>query len=90
MNKAKLNYFVDLGLFMAFLLISITGIIKFPGWGLYGSLGFKGISKIHDWSGIALVVLVLVHLILHWPWIKSMTKCFFKKKKKSCEVDSED
>ena len=78
MNKAKLNYFIDLGLFISFLLVFVTGIIKFPPFGLK-DFYFQNINKIHDLSGIAMGVLVLIHLILHWSWITSMTKSFFKK-----------
>ena len=79
MNKAKLNYFVDIGLFISFLLVFVTGVIKFKLFNLYKSFGFPNISLIHDWSGIAMGVLVLIHLILHWNWIVCMTKGFFQK-----------
>jgi predicted ferric reductase len=36
---------------------------------------------VHDWSGIVICLLVLVHLILHWKWIVHMTMLSFKKKK---------
>ena len=29
---------------------------------------------LHDWVGVALVVVVVLHLILHWRWIVFMTK----------------
>jgi hypothetical protein len=81
MNKAKLNYFIDLLLAVAFILVAITGILKFPGWFGYLQLPWRTLSKIHDWSGITMAVLVLVHLVLHWNWIVSMTKSMFKGKK---------
>ena len=81
MNKAKLNYFIDLLLAVAFILVAITGILKFPGWFGYLQLPWRTLSKIHDWSGITMAVLVLVHLVLHWNWIVSMTKSFFRKRK---------
>jgi hypothetical protein len=31
-------------------------------------------GDIHLWLGVAFVVLMLVHIILHWGWIK----CYFK------------
>ena len=81
MNKAKLNYFVDLLLAIAFLLVSVTGILKFPGWFGHLHLPWRILSKIHDWSGILMALLVLIHLILHWKWIVSMTKMIFRGKK---------
>jgi hypothetical protein len=32
------------------------------------SLGFTGIA-IHEWLGIGLGVVLLVHLTLHWDWV---------------------
>jgi hypothetical protein len=81
MNKAKLNYFVDILLMVAFLLVVVTGILKFPGWFGYLHLPWRSLNKIHDWSGIAMAVLVLIHIILHWSWIVSMTKRIFRGKK---------
>ena len=84
MEKGKLDYIIDVGLAIAFISVAVTGIIKFIG--LYPSLGIdlklwplKQISTIHDWSGIAITVLVLIHLIVHWKWIIAMTKSIFKK-----------
>lgn len=81
MNKAKINYFVDLGLLIFFISLFITGIIKFPGLlqtlniGIYHrDLPMYEINAIHDWSGITLGVLVFIHLMLHWNWIVVMTK----------------
>jgi len=87
MANPKINYFVDAGMAIAFILVAATGIIKFPRlMRLVGvrQLPFGTISLIHNWSGIALAALVLLHLILHWKWIVSMTKTFFKKEGK-CE-----
>ena len=79
MNRTRLDYWIDFGLLISFLIVTITGIIKFPGWGLYGTLGFNNISKFHDWGGIAMAILVLIHLVLHWGWIVSQTKGLFRK-----------
>ena len=57
------------------------------GWGGGGgglsNLTFWELSKhtwidIHDWVAVALVVLVLVHVILHWRWILRMAKVIFR------------
>lgn len=86
MEKIKINYFVDLALLIAFLLVLVTGILKFPG--LLKSLGVNMkmfnwfvISKIHDWAGVALFVFVLLHFVLHWKWLFSMTKSYILGKK---------
>jgi len=53
------------------------------GGGGGGELTIWTISKhtwidIHDWLAVALVVLVIIHVILHWKWIFRMTKSLLK------------
>jgi len=85
MNRSKLNYWIDVGLAISFLAVAVTGIIKFPliirYLGLRGTEAFSRMSFIHDWAGVVLTLLVLIHLILHWNWIKTMTKDIFKNEK---------
>ena len=90
MNTIKIKYFVDVVMGIVFLLVAATGIIKFPGlirfFGLtYQQLPMAALSMLHDWSGIILAALVLVHIILNWKWIICTTKSFFKKEEKKCE-----
>jgi hypothetical protein len=91
MNKTKLNYIVDVVLGLSFLAAAITGLVLFfflPGGVRQGRLQeFLGVIKetwsgVHTWAGIAMIVLSVVHLILHWNWIMCMTKSLLKKKPK--------
>ena len=89
MNRTKLNYWIDIGLAISFFICFITGIIKWPGLikiigiDLFRMLYFSNISRLHDVSGLVMGILVLIHLILHWGWIVSVTKnIIFKKNKK--------
>jgi hypothetical protein len=36
--------------------------------------------NLHNWTAVALVVIVVVHIILHWGWIARMTKSYFSQK----------
>ncbi len=86
MDKPKLNYLVDIGLFISFLIVGITGLLKFPGFlHLFGlrlrDLPVIQLSNLHDWSGLLMVALVALHLFLHRQWIVAMTFSSFKKKK---------
>lgn len=89
MNRAKLNFFVDFLAFLSFFVTAITGLIVFffiPSGVRQGRyIEFLGVpkylwSQIHNYAGLVMILLVLVHLILHWGWIRSMTLAFFKKK----------
>ena len=84
MSKKVWMYVVDVGLAISFLAVTITGIIKFRSlWSLFGiAFVFSDAAKallrtIHDWSGLVMAVLVLVHLILNWGWIVETTKEYF-------------
>ena len=44
-----------------------------------GQLAFWDISRhtwidIHDWVAVALTILVVLHVVLHWKWIVRMVK----------------
>jgi len=79
-NKNTLKYFTDIGMLISFLLVFITGVIKFPTLevdreilSIYSIL----FVTIHDWGGIVLVFLALLHIILNWNWIVATTKKMF-------------
>ena len=83
MDKNKAKYFIDIGLLVSFLIALVTGIVKFRKFlGIFGiSLNYAEmpmsvISAWHDWSGLAIGILVLAHLILNFDWIIAMTKDF--------------
>jgi hypothetical protein len=73
---------------LMFLMAVIEGLSGFllwlviPGGGGRGggeSSVFWGITKnawidIHDWVAVAMLVLVVIHIILHWKWIVRMIK----------------
>ncbi|MCK4997290.1 DUF4405 domain-containing protein [Candidatus Pacearchaeota archaeon] len=86
MNKAILNYWIDIGLAISFFTCFITGLIKWPGLikligvSAYKILSFSSISMWHDWSGLIMGLLVLVHLALHWNWILAISKNIFGRK----------
>jgi len=87
MGKKFWMYVIDIGLVISFLGVVITGIIKFRTLlGYFGvTLVFSDAAKsllrtIHDWSGLVMAILVLIHLILNWGWIVETTKEYFKRK----------
>lgn len=89
MNKQKINYIVDFLTFISFVFTAISGLVmKFfmPGGVRQGRLQeFWGIQKgawseIHEWFGIIFIILVIIHFILHWDWIVSVTKNIFESK----------
>ena len=86
MNKSILNYWVDVGLIMSFFVCFISGLIKWPGLikiigvSAYKVLHANNISMLHDWSGLIMGLLILIHLSLHWNWVAVMAKRIFSLK----------
>lgn len=60
-NPVKVNFLVDLVIFIAFLIA-----LDPRGTGL----------AIHEWLGIAFGASVVAHLLLHWKWILASTRRF--------------
>ena len=78
MNRAKLNYWLDAAIGVAFLLSAISGLAFLLPAGLGSGSGILGLSYqawdvLHIWSSLAMIAGVLVHLVLHRKWIVTMT-----------------
>jgi len=88
MKKVKLNAFIDIFSFFAFLFSFFSGVILWrvlPGGGFHGGRVFLteqfflGLARqdwknIHHVSCLIFTILILCHLILHWNWIKNLPK----------------
>jgi hypothetical protein len=83
MKQMTVNFIVNLVSFLVLLVLSTSGIIiALPhehGAGEKKILGFgRGQwGDVHLWLGIAFVALMLVHLVLHWDWVKCYVKSIF-------------
>lgn len=86
MQKTTVNFVVDLAAWVAMILLAATGLIVryvLPA----GSGGRGGGSQLllwgfgrHDWGAlhfwlsIALGVLIVLHIVLHWSWVCATTR----------------
>lgn len=92
MRKWLQNYIVFALMFLLGLFQALSGFvlwIVFPhGQGYQGGKNLEYTDNIfiwqkdtwidlHDWTAVALVVLVIIHLFLHWKWIIYMTRKAF-------------
>ncbi len=67
--RGKINACVNVLLIFAFLVCGLTGIIKMPELNVPLSDGAYEVSSlIHDWSGVALFLLLVAHSVLHAKW----------------------
>jgi hypothetical protein len=79
MNMQLVKWCVDVAMGVVFLFSAVTGLFKFIL--LMRVFGISSIvlpmalmSDIHDRAGIALCLLVAIHLFLNRAWILSITK----------------
>ena len=86
MRGNTLNYLIDVGMAIFFILAALTGLLKFQAiprllvrYNIY--LPTYLITAIHKWAGLLLAGSALAHLILHWKWLVRTTKTVFQNKK---------
>ncbi len=65
-SKTLINVVIDLALLVAFLVV-----IDEKSTGVV----------IHEWLGVGIFLVIVVHVLLHWDWVVGITKRFFKKLK---------
>jgi len=65
-NRTALNLLLDIGLLLAFFLVYE---VKATG------------EAIHEWLGVGIAVVMIVHILLHWEWVLAVTKRFLTRLK---------
>jgi len=92
LNRAKINYLIDLILTTLFFAVAGTGLFMYffipSGIPRGRYVVYMGLTKatwlwIHSKAGILIMILVVAHLIPHWQWIIRTTKSFFREGKKN-------
>ncbi len=94
MRQVTIHYSLFVRLFVLGLFQAVSGFIMWlalprggggQGRGLDGgseatfwSLSRHTWGDLHDWVAVALLVVIIIHVILHWKWIVRMTKSYFK------------
>jgi hypothetical protein len=88
MKKSVRNYLIGFVMFLLALFEGVSGLILWlvlsRGGGYRGGRGLATEATfiwsrdtwivLHDWVGVALAIIVVLHIILHWKWIVYMTK----------------
>ena len=81
LDKVKINYIVDVLILITFIIVGITGIIKWPKLGLIDLFDFKLMMILHDFSGLFAIILAFFHVALNFNFMVCMTKKYVFKKK---------
>ena len=95
MRKSTRNYIIDLIMFLLALFEVVSGFVLWlvlpRGRGYAGGRGGELVTEatflwsrdtwldLHNWVAVALLVIVVLHLILHWRWIVHMTKTIWRR-----------
>jgi len=87
------NYIVDLIIAAAFVVASITGIVfllptSWIGISESGEPGMLGVSMamwntLHEWSALIMIGGAILHVVLHWRWVVTMTRRAFRRPRRS-------
>ncbi len=91
MKKWVQNYILFIIMFLLALFQAVSGFLMWlviPQGGYRGGRGVELADAtfiwsrhtwidLHDWTAVALVVMLIIHLILHWKWIVYMTRKAF-------------
>jgi ABC-type dipeptide/oligopeptide/nickel transport system permease subunit len=89
-RKATRNYILALIMALLALFQAVSGFVLWLALPA-GYMGGRGTDStflwsrgiwlnLHNWTAVALVVIVLVHVILHWGWVVRMTRSYFSQK----------
>jgi hypothetical protein len=76
MNKAKMSYWVDVGIGFAGGISALSVLVFFlPGDLASGVLGisYQTWNTVHAWSSLAAIAGVGAHLVLHRRWMVAMS-----------------
>jgi len=77
MNKAAKLWFVNVFSFILFLILTVTGLInwffvpKGGGQGGFIVLLRHFLREVHEWTALMFIIMMLIHLALHWTHIKA-------------------
>jgi len=80
-NKATTLWAVNIVSFFLFLVLAASGLIngllipgEFRGEGGFMMSVRHFLRGIHEWTALLFIIAVVIHLILHWPYIRANLK----------------
>jgi hypothetical protein len=78
MKKTSKLWTVNIVSFVLFIILSVTGLINWlvlpKGYELRGSFLISirhFLIEVHQWAGLVFILVVAMHVILHWGYIKA-------------------
>ncbi|NTV28740.1 MAG: DUF4405 domain-containing protein [Candidatus Omnitrophica bacterium] len=76
-NKVRLLKVVNAVLAIVFITQAVTGLVMFFDINI---VNLRYVFSTHKYSGLALIVLLMIHLSLNWSWVRST---YFSKRRQA-------
>lgn len=95
-QQTQRNWWIATGLLATGLIAAISGVyfLAFPSGGYQGGRNpYYGIQilfsrqtwdDLHTWGGVAMIVIALIHLVLHWSWVTAMARRTYNELRGRC------
>ncbi len=95
-TQTRKNWLLDAALFISALALAASSVyfLYFPSGGYRGGRNpaFNAVllfnrgtwDAIHTWSGLAMIMIALVHLAIHWNWVVSMVRRIYRELTGQC------
>jgi len=96
-NQTRNNWLLDAGLFISAIAVTISSVyfLYLPSGGYRGGrnpayniqilFDRSTWDVLHTWGGVAMIVIALVHLLIHWTWVSSMAKRVWRELTGQCK-----
>ena len=81
MVRVEIRYMVDIFMLVVFVVCAATGFILWYAFPSGSGGGSARVRVIHDYSSLALTVAIIIHFLVNFNWIISVTKRIFKRSK---------
>ncbi len=76
-QKSHIIWLVNVVAFLLLAVLSLTGLINWlilpKGYEAKGSILISMrhlFREIHEWTAVLFIVVIFIHLVLHWPYVK--------------------
>lgn len=81
MNSLNLKYLVDIIMLILFVITAITSVIIFYFKEIINvhGIGRTLLGTVHNYAGILFVIIMSLHVVLHYKWIINTSKNILKR-----------
>jgi len=76
MNKVRVYFWVDILMLIFFLIVAVSSVVLFTGTTFLG-IRNQDLRIVHNYSGLILIVIIIIHFLIHFKWIASVGKAVF-------------